>query len=54
MSHQKCQCISTQKQLGETQMEIELRIQKKLKEVDELKQAVESLKVSIDKRVCQH
>ncbi|MGH0125813.1 UNVERIFIED_CONTAM: hypothetical protein FKN15_060932 [Acipenser sinensis] len=40
-----------QKQLGETQMEIELRIQKKLKEVHELKQAVESLKISAQRDI---
>ncbi|XP_058872188.1 tripartite motif-containing protein 16-like [Acipenser ruthenus] len=35
-----------QKQLGETQTEIQQRIQERLKETDELKQAVESLKRS--------
>ncbi|XP_058872365.1 tripartite motif-containing protein 16-like [Acipenser ruthenus] len=35
-----------QKQLGETQTEIQQRIQEKLKEIEELKQAVESLKRS--------
>ncbi|XP_058872077.1 tripartite motif-containing protein 16-like [Acipenser ruthenus] len=35
-----------QKQLGETQTEIQQRIQERLKEIDELKQAVESLKRS--------
>ncbi|XP_058872584.1 tripartite motif-containing protein 16-like [Acipenser ruthenus] len=35
-----------QKQLGETQTEIQQRIQERLKEVEELKQAVESLKRS--------
>ncbi|MGH0157930.1 UNVERIFIED_CONTAM: hypothetical protein FKN15_068978 [Acipenser sinensis] len=35
-----------QKQLGETQTEIQQRIQKRLKEIEELKQAVESLKRS--------
>ncbi|MGH0152764.1 UNVERIFIED_CONTAM: hypothetical protein FKN15_039149 [Acipenser sinensis] len=35
-----------QKQLGETQTEIQQRIQERLKEVEELKQAVESLKKS--------
>ncbi|MGH0171536.1 UNVERIFIED_CONTAM: hypothetical protein FKN15_061429 [Acipenser sinensis] len=38
-----------QKQLGETQTEIQQRIQERLKEVEELKQAVESLKVGIEK-----
>ncbi|XP_041093756.1 tripartite motif-containing protein 16-like protein [Polyodon spathula] len=37
---------SIQKQLGETQTEIQQRIQERLKEVKELKQAVESLKRS--------
>ncbi|XP_041099629.1 tripartite motif-containing protein 16-like [Polyodon spathula] len=41
-----CHCVSTQKQLGETQTEIQQRIQERLKEVKELKQAVESLKRS--------
>ncbi|XP_058872566.1 tripartite motif-containing protein 16-like [Acipenser ruthenus] len=36
-----------QKQLEETQTEIQQRIQERLKEIDELKQAVESLKVEI-------
>ncbi|XP_058872589.1 tripartite motif-containing protein 16-like [Acipenser ruthenus] len=35
-----------QKQLGETQTEIQQRIQERLKDVEELKQAVESLKTS--------
>ncbi|XP_058872224.1 tripartite motif-containing protein 16-like [Acipenser ruthenus] len=35
-----------QKQLGETQIEIQQRIQERLKEIEELKQAVESLKRS--------
>ncbi|MGH0168240.1 UNVERIFIED_CONTAM: hypothetical protein FKN15_053861 [Acipenser sinensis] len=41
-----CHCVSTQKQLGETQTEIQQRIQERLKETEELKQAVESLKRS--------
>ncbi|MGH0156752.1 UNVERIFIED_CONTAM: hypothetical protein FKN15_032664 [Acipenser sinensis] len=36
----------TQKQLGETQTEIQQRIQQRMKEVEELKQTVESLKRS--------
>ncbi|MGH0157150.1 UNVERIFIED_CONTAM: hypothetical protein FKN15_064251 [Acipenser sinensis] len=40
-----CHCVSTQKQLGETQTEIQQRIQERLKEIEELKQSVESLKV---------
>ncbi|MGH0174892.1 UNVERIFIED_CONTAM: hypothetical protein FKN15_069341 [Acipenser sinensis] len=39
-----------QKQLGETQTEIQQRIQERLKDVEQLKQAVESLKVGINKR----
>ncbi|XP_058872640.1 tripartite motif-containing protein 16-like isoform X2 [Acipenser ruthenus] len=38
--------IVKQKQLGETQTEIQQRIQERLKEIEELKQAVESLKRS--------
>ncbi|MGH0145901.1 UNVERIFIED_CONTAM: hypothetical protein FKN15_045949 [Acipenser sinensis] len=41
-----CHCISTQKQLGETQTEIQQRIQERLKEIEELKQSVETLKRS--------
>ncbi|MGH0176181.1 UNVERIFIED_CONTAM: hypothetical protein FKN15_003764 [Acipenser sinensis] len=39
-----------QEELRETQTELELRIQERLRELEELKQAVESLKVGIDKR----
>ncbi|MGH0172138.1 UNVERIFIED_CONTAM: hypothetical protein FKN15_067346 [Acipenser sinensis] len=39
------------KQLGETQTEIQQRIQERLKDVEKLKQAVESLKVGINKRM---
>ncbi|XP_058872682.1 tripartite motif-containing protein 16-like protein isoform X2 [Acipenser ruthenus] len=41
-----CHCVSTQKQLGETQTEIQQIIQERLKEIEEMKQAVESLKRS--------
>ncbi|XP_058872433.1 tripartite motif-containing protein 16-like isoform X1 [Acipenser ruthenus] len=40
-----------QKQLGETQIEIQQRIQERLKEVEDLKQAVQSLKSSAQKEI---
>ncbi|MGH0149296.1 UNVERIFIED_CONTAM: hypothetical protein FKN15_044329 [Acipenser sinensis] len=40
-----------QKQLGETQIEIQQRIQNRLKEVEDLKQAVQSLKSSAQKEI---
>ncbi|MGH0137622.1 UNVERIFIED_CONTAM: hypothetical protein FKN15_020306 [Acipenser sinensis] len=42
-------CVCTQEQLGERRAEIQKRIQERLKELEELKQAVESLKKSTTK-----